>query len=195
MSPAAVALARRNAVHNALALSQTPTRQLSFLQADILAPAFDPAAILPSGESWDIVVANPPYIDPATWAFGRGELGLSVRRFEPELALVAAADAPVGVCVDGQVVAWERKDAFYGRLAQLVRVLKPELVLWEIGDETQAQSVLGIVKRMGLDAWQQEVWRDWPDGWGDDSEETQQSLGTVVRGSGNIRSIFLEKTS
>jgi len=188
--PKAVALARENIRHNkdnltggGLAASQS----ISFRRMDVFSPRF--LADIGARE-WDVIMSNPPYVDPVTWALGRGGLGLSVRRFEPERALLAPLDVPLEK--DG--VVWERRDAFYGRLAEVVRVLQPEMTLWEVGEETQAGRVLEIVRKMGLGHWQAEVWRDWPDVPGDRGDnEAEMMFGTPTRGSGNMRSLFLQR--
>src|SRR5436305_12215678 len=75
LSPEALAVAGRNAVKHGVA------DRLRFLEGDLFAP-------LLSGERFDLVLSNPPYIP-------RHEitaLAPSVRDFEPRLALDGGAD-------------------------------------------------------------------------------------------------------
>lgn len=74
LSAAALSVARRNAACCALA------ERIRFLEGDLLAPV--------AGESFDLIVSNPPYVPTAD----RDTLAVEVRDFEPELALFAGAD-------------------------------------------------------------------------------------------------------
>ena len=73
ISPSALAIARANADRNNAA-------RIRFLEGDLLTPV--------NGESFELVVSNPPYV-PAT---DRASLSVEVREFEPELALFAGDD-------------------------------------------------------------------------------------------------------
>jgi release factor glutamine methyltransferase len=72
VSPASLAIAKQNAARN-----QVPIR---FLQGDLLDPV--------TGESFDLVVSNPPYVSLAD----RDTLSVEVRDHEPPLALFASDD-------------------------------------------------------------------------------------------------------
>ncbi|MDR3451877.1 MAG: peptide chain release factor N(5)-glutamine methyltransferase, partial [Rhodoferax sp.] len=74
LSAAALSVARRNAACCALA------ERIRFLQGDLLAPV--------AGESFDLIVSNPPYVPTAD----RDTLAVEVRDHEPELALFAGTD-------------------------------------------------------------------------------------------------------
>jgi len=74
LSPAALAVAHRNAACCALA------KRIRFIEGDLLAPV--------TGESFDLIVSNPPYVPTED----RNSLSVEVRDFEPELALFAGAD-------------------------------------------------------------------------------------------------------
>ena len=74
LSPQALAVARANAERNSVA------KRIRFLEGSLLAPV--------AGESFDIVVSNPPYV-PET---DRTSLSVEVRDHEPELALFAGND-------------------------------------------------------------------------------------------------------
>jgi release factor glutamine methyltransferase len=70
VSPAALAVARRNAERHRLA------ERIRFLEGDVFGP-------IPAGERFDFVLSNPPYI-----AHGDMEnLPVGVRQYEPRLAL------------------------------------------------------------------------------------------------------------
>jgi release factor glutamine methyltransferase len=72
-SPAALAIARRNALEHAVG-------NVAFLQSDWYSG-------LQPGEHFDMIVANPPYVAAGDPHLGRGDL-----RFEPREALVAGSD-------------------------------------------------------------------------------------------------------
>ena len=72
LSASALALARENAERNGVSIR--------FLQGDLLAPV--------SGEQFEIVVSNPPYVPSAD----RDTLSVEVREYEPAMALFAGDD-------------------------------------------------------------------------------------------------------
>jgi release factor glutamine methyltransferase len=74
LSAPALAMAQANAEQNAV------TNRIRFLQADLLAPV--------AGETFHIVVSNPPYVAETD----RASLAVEVRDHEPELALFAGDD-------------------------------------------------------------------------------------------------------
>jgi release factor glutamine methyltransferase len=74
LSAAALAVAQGNAEANKVA------GRIRFLEGDLLAPV--------AGESFDVVVSNPPYVPLAD----RDSLSVEVRDYEPALALFAGED-------------------------------------------------------------------------------------------------------
>jgi release factor glutamine methyltransferase len=74
LSAQALMVARANAEQNAV------TNRIRFLQGDLLAPV--------AGETFHIVVSNPPYVAESD----RASLAVEVRDHEPELALFAGTD-------------------------------------------------------------------------------------------------------
>ncbi|MBI5509471.1 MAG: peptide chain release factor N(5)-glutamine methyltransferase [Deltaproteobacteria bacterium] len=78
VSPAALVVARRNAERHDVAA------RIELLAGDLFAPL--------TGRVFDVIVSNPPYVDPAT----ESSLPPDVRAFEPHLALFAA-DAGLAV--------------------------------------------------------------------------------------------------
>ena len=74
VSAAALELARCNAERAGF------SKRIRFLKGDLLAPV--------AGETFDIVVSNPPYVAES----GRGGLSVEVRDFEPAQALFAGED-------------------------------------------------------------------------------------------------------
>jgi release factor glutamine methyltransferase len=72
VSPAALAVARRNAERHGVA------ERIAFLAGDLYAP-------LPAGAAFDLVVSNPPYLAP-------GDAASPEVAFEPRAALFAGAD-------------------------------------------------------------------------------------------------------
>lgn len=116
LSPDALAVARHNG--DALKLAG----RVRWLEGDLLKPV--------QGETFDVVVANPPYIDSAIM----GQLPVTVRNYEPKLALDGGA---------GGTVIIERlvKDA--------AQVLKPGgYLLLEIGAD-QGTSVPALIDSQG----------------------------------------------
>ncbi|KAL2760817.1 hypothetical protein ACRALDRAFT_2024719 [Sodiomyces alcalophilus JCM 7366] len=210
ISERAVTLARENLRINLgagnLAAPLAPKQSVSFELADVfdddaMRRLASPGGETPSdGRGYDILVANPPYVSRDVWAHGRGELGYSVRKYEPSLALVPGDN----------VASYEgcaHEDVFYTRLLDVAGWLGARIVLFEVGDAAQAARVLQLVSRKmswrgsQLDA-RCEVWRDWPDlRPGDDEAETLcvehgdgsgDSGNVPVKGSGNIRSILIK---
>ncbi|TDZ74234.1 Mitochondrial N(5)-glutamine methyltransferase MTQ1 [Colletotrichum trifolii] len=136
----------------------------------------------------DVLVSNPPYISNRVWTYGRGQMGYSVRKYEPKLALVPGEDAPV---YEG----CEHADVFYKRLLDVAGSLRPRVVLFEVGDEEQALRVVRLVKQSAYTKGARvEVWRDWPDLAPEEDEKGEvivQGDAVVVKGSGNIRSVYV----
>lgn len=170
----------------------TKTQSIDFSRADVLDET-DLANVL--SEPWDILVSNPPYISHDVWKHGRGQIGYSVRKYEPKLALVPGthATAPPG---------WEPEDVFYARLLDIVRSIEPKIALFEVGDDSQARRVVQhIIDRGLLDSWDVQVWRDQPDMDSEVNGQTYWSLhsknglkcNVAIIGIGNIRSVFLNK--
>ena len=144
---------------------------------------------------WDILVSNPPYISLDVWNHGRSQLGYSVRKYEPRLALVPEDDLPRSVECDNA-------DVFYARLLDIASLLQPKAVLLEIGDQDQAQRVLQLYSRHKFaQSSHIELWRDWPDSETTEEDESHvefesadsQNWRVPVRGSGLIRSIFIQR--
>ena len=195
ISPKAAALAAANFEHNLASGSLSPeddAHTLSILQGDV----FDETMIADLAyKSWDVLVSNPPYMSKDVWHNGRGQLGYSVRKFEPRLALVPGDHhrVPEGV---------RHEDIFYARLLDVGQQLRTRILLLEIGDESQALRVAQLFNRHNLsNVARIELWRDWPDLESNLEEPTslpiadnaweQTSKSVPVRGSGNVRSVFI----
>ncbi|KAK2004559.1 HemK family methyltransferase [Colletotrichum falcatum] len=187
VSPAAVRLSRENLRRNigAGALPRpTEEDKVSFRLADV----FDEAAVA-TVPRCDVLVSNPPYISREVWAYGRGQMGYSVRKYEPRLALVPGDAAPA---YDG----CEHADVFYARLLDVARQLRPRVLLFEVGDQEQAVRVARLVRRNEYtrQAATCELWRDWPDLTPEEDETTELDVDAecvAVKGSGNVRSVFV----
>ncbi|UNI18894.1 hypothetical protein JDV02_005132 [Purpureocillium takamizusanense] len=191
IAAAALRLANDNVHHNEQQgnLSVNEQQRLSISRTDV----FDDADIEAlAATRWDVIVSNPPYVSQRVWDYGHGQLGYSVRKYEPKLALVPGQ----GIAVpDG----WERQDVFYARLLDVASVLRPKAMLLELGDEAQARRILAHMAEhplvRGLVV---EVWRDWPDGADDAGTQTLDVLGSgqpwsvPVKGAGHIRCIFVK---
>lgn len=75
-SPTALAVARRNAEKH-----QLSEDQITFVESDLL-------SALPADATFDLVLSNPPYVSQAEFE----QLPITVRNFEPQLALVSGPD-------------------------------------------------------------------------------------------------------
>ena len=83
ISPAALAVAKRNAARHSL------TEQIEFVVADCFAALDSPRdSENPAQAVFDLIVSNPPYVEDGEHA----SLQTEVRDFEPKLALTAGAD-------------------------------------------------------------------------------------------------------
>ncbi|KAG6039154.1 hypothetical protein E4U41_003115 [Claviceps citrina] len=193
IAPVAVDLAQSNIEHNINLGRMAPMRAgqtLHVLRGDIFS---DADIELLSANNCDVLISNPPYISRKVWDSGRGQLGYSVRKYEPRLALVPDADieTPVG---------WQHEDVFYLRLLDISMTVKPSIALFELGDEQQIRRVLsGLFRHQVADnVTEVEVWRDWPDGKADAEQDAELTITlggrnrTVsVMGSGQMRCIFM----
>lgn len=99
------------------------------------------------------------------------------------------------------------QDAFYARLLDIGARLRPEVMIFEVGDVKQALRVAQLALRhkglsrasAGEVEVEVEIWRDWPDATPEDSEATLVTVpvgdegGREVRikGSGHGRSVFI----
>lgn len=97
------------------------------------------------------------------------------------------------------------EDAFYARLLDIGARLRPELMVFEVGDSKQALRVVELalrhegLSRTSARALEVEIWRDWPDATPEDNEVTSVMVpvddggGREVRikGSGHGRSVFI----
>lgn len=119
-SEAALSVARENA--EALGLASRARMAL----ADWDQPGWE----APLGGPFDLILANPPYVETGA------QLAASVREFEPDGALFAGRDG---------------LDAYRVLVPQLPRLLAPQgLALVEIG-ACQAEAVAGIAQACGLE--------------------------------------------
>lgn len=194
ISTQAINLARGNIGHNTR-LGHLPDVELnhglSIMQEDIFQ---DEVTEKLKGRNWDVMVSNPPYISRRAWNYGSGQVGYSVRKYEPSLALVPRDDIPIPVD-------WNHEDVFYARLLEIARHLKPRAILLEIGDKEQARRVISRFFQHSLSANSEvQVWRDWPDlasvGDKDCLLEIPVQGGSCravpIQGDGNIRSILIQ---
>lgn len=197
ISPDALSLARENLIlqiaEQAKTLGSESTRlrslhRVGFIQADVLNPEAGKAnaaaegtpsltqALKRFGQSFDILISNPPYISPKSFYRTTHR---SVRNYEPKLALVPPASSAQGDEAIG--------DAFYPRLLQVAKQVGARILLLEVADMEQAQRIASLTAADGI--WQGiEIWRDDPSGPAEDLEIGSHTVH--VRGSGHGRSVF-----
>ncbi|KAH8177411.1 methyltransferase small domain-containing protein [Sarocladium implicatum] len=157
ISTAAVALAESNFEHN-LATGELSPMDNDHSFSTVRGDVFDEKLIRDLASTpLDVLISNPPYVSKDVWHHGRGQLGFSVRKHEPRLALVPGEhlQMPEGV---------RHEDVFYARLLDIAQQMRPRILLLEIGDEAQALRVVERFNKHSLafDS-QVELWRDWPD--------------------------------
>ncbi|KAF7552255.1 hypothetical protein G7046_g7467 [Stylonectria norvegica] len=197
ISPEAIKLARENLAINTRSGNLFPGKpavgqSIAFSEGDV----FDDKDIQKLAASrWDLLISNPPYISQDVWDNGRGQLGYSVRKYEPRLALVPHQDLP-------RPVSCNHADAFYARLLDVAVVLDTKVVFMEIGDEDQACRVLQLYFRHTVaEGANVELWRDWPDSETNEDDATSLNITTLegrewsvpVRGTGLVRSILIRR--
>ncbi|KAF6841627.1 HemK family methyltransferase [Colletotrichum plurivorum] len=185
VSENAVSLAEENLRRNAgVLVPQSAEKSIGFRRADV----FDDEAMAAVPEC-DVLVSNPPYISRDVWTYGGGgQMGFSVRKYEPVLALVPGKELPAYEGCDSA-------DVFHARLLDVAARLRPRVLLFEVGDREQALRVAGLAGRHEYTRHARcEVWRDWPDLTPEEDEEMEVEVdGNVllVKGSGNVRSVFV----
>lgn len=195
ISPRALDLAKTNAAATPLAEARDGRQKLQFSRGDVFSDA-DMHAL--ASETWDVMISNPPYVSTDVWNHGRGQLGPSVRRFEPLLALVPGQHLPpppTGLLPE---------DIFYSRLVDVASILKPRVLLLEIGEQEQASRVVRhcLDHDFCADA-DIAMWRDWPDLAPTEHDQESFTIRSVqgreraipVKGSGNVRSILIRRRS
>ncbi|KAH8733525.1 S-adenosyl-L-methionine-dependent methyltransferase [Ilyonectria robusta] len=194
ISPCAIQLAEENIARNLELgnISEPGTEQsLTISKADIFSNG-DIQRL--TGSRWDLLISNPPYISRDVWNHGRGQLGYSVRKYEPRLALIPDNHLP-------RPIGCSPEDVFYSRLLDISSLLRPKAILFEIGNESQARRVLQLYFKHGVaNTSRVEVWRDWPDLEASANENSSvevatpngQSKTVPVRGSGLIRSLLIQ---
>ena len=83
-------------------------------------------------ESWDMVIANPPYVSPEDYAPG-GKTEPSVRNYEPKDALVPSGTPFYRL--RSSVTA----DLFYKPIRRIAQAAGAQVLVMEVGDSDQAQ--------------------------------------------------------
>lgn len=200
ISPAALRLARRNrasAIASGHIPRPSPAQSLSFRYGDVLSKRWVDTHLASS--RCDVLVSNPPYVSSQAWSLAQEGLSYSTRKYEPKLALVPGdhVDVPRG--------GWLHEDAFYAALLDIALIVKPSIVLFEFGGDAQGERILrlAMTHAFAKDA-DFELWRDYPylqasdvaDADGHEFRVTDgfgSNRAVPVRGSGNIRSLFIRK--
>ncbi|KAJ0299265.1 hypothetical protein COL5a_000654 [Colletotrichum fioriniae] len=186
ISPIAVNLSRENLRRNVAMKSlmpPPPDKEVTFRKANVFQEAD-----MQSLQRCDVLVSNPPYISPKVWTYGRGQMGYSVRKYEPKLALVPGETVPMYEGCD-------HADVFYARLLDIGSRLRTRVLLFEVGDEEQALRVVELVRRNDFTRYALcELWRDWPDLSPEENEVSSFHVDgemITVKGSGNVRSVLI----
>lgn len=147
----ALSLAQENLKHNMQLghLAHTAMTDIRFHRADVLAHGIDGIDSIPSIEAilqtqlisdqggCDLLISNPPYISQTDYR--NGTTARSVRRFEPQLALVP----PLRGDEDCRP-----EDIFYHRILTLALKLKAKITVLECGDILQANRVIDLHQRL-----------------------------------------------
>lgn len=209
ISPRAISLARIN-VRRLLPAKERSSIRIA--RADVLAgQAVSSPTAIPSlrtllkylgNPSFDILIANPPYISSTSYA--SSTTTRSVRNFEPKLALVPPGG---GNSCDETV---DQADLFYPALLRAADIVGTKVMLMEVADMAQAVRVAKMASAANLmdpactegrrGGWEGvEIWRDDPgaksnardDGVGNEPDRVRNGNGQTihVRGSGNGRTV------
>lgn len=204
LAPAAVSLARANAIRNGLSSiddeSSSVSSTIRFVQGDLFVDEWlndptirDPLQQTEQSQSprLDVLVSNPPYISTDGFAH---DTARSVRIFEPKLAQVPD-QVPVFLEKDQPYVDAAAEDVFYVRLLDLATRLDARIVLCEVGGLAQAKRVVALALKQSplLDV---EIWADYPDIVEvDDPNRSVTVAGRAIpiKGSGHGRSVFMRR--
>ncbi|KAJ5936470.1 hypothetical protein N7454_005105 [Penicillium verhagenii] len=177
ISPTALKLAQKNLAYNLRQnlLTSRALSQVHFHRADVLGreenvsvPAiqetlrkhfprretFGNAGGLTSDFECDLLISNPPYISNAD--FRNGTTSRSVRRFEPQLALVPntpQSEVPKGC---------NAEDVFYHRILSLSLQSQAKITVLECGDIMQACRVVAMHQAMTTKQAQEFTTEVWP---------------------------------
>ncbi|KAJ5903714.1 hypothetical protein N7504_006097 [Penicillium tannophilum] len=176
ISPTALTLAQKNLAHNIRLdlLTSRAVTQVHFHRADVLGVGDESESVpkiqevlreyFPQLESsdgstsefeCDLLISNPPYISTAD--FRNGTTSRSVRRFEPQLALVPP-NTPQSEMPDGCNV----EDVFYHRILTLFLQSRAKLTVLECGDIMQARRVVAMYQAMTTDQAKEVTMEVWP---------------------------------
>lgn len=187
ISNKALRLSNQNVRFNAL--KNSAQHSVRFELADVLG---DQQKILDKCRDVDVMISNPPYISED--GFNK-ETTRSVRNWEPRLALVPDPSKLDIIYSDGnsrKVSPVKAEDAFYYRLLQFHSILKPKILVMEVGDEAQAKRVVQMATRSTDKI---EIWRDWPDLYESENGREEymliDDLKVVVKGTGLVRAVIL----
>lgn len=143
---------------------------------------------VPKGR-WNILIVNPPYVSPRGFA---KDTSLSVRRYEPRIALVPSKASVVAGSPNMGGSDQDVGDAFYPRLLEISQQVKAKLIVMEVADMHQAQRVTCLALDHNPRA-QCAVWRDWPDQASSRHEILRLRGKTVeVFGQGNGRAVIVK---
>lgn len=153
---------------------------VEFRHQDIFGPD-ETLRIDPESKSVDIIISNPPYIDPYHF---NTTTSRSVRNFEPRLALV-----PRGM--DAAAV--------YRRLIQIHEYLGSRVLVMETSGPEQCLEIAAMAREMCHKTNEVVLWKDWL---GDHPERDirgvcERFVGNRYRtsGSGNLRTVVLIRHS
>ncbi len=153
--------------------------RMQFLQANILSPGFVDMLCQGLGSSWDILMANPPYISPRAFDTLTAR---SVRNHEPRIALVPPPPGDTRT-----VPAAQQGDTFYPSLLTIAVAIKAKVVALEVGSTAQAVAVYSIAQAQKV--WDGiEIWHDNILGKGEEAGSCRP--GVQIRGSGNARAVI-----
>jgi HemK-like putative methylase len=153
---------------------------VEFRHQDIFGPD-DALQMAPQSKSVDIIISNPPYIDPYHF---NTTTSRSVRTFEPRLALVPRDMAATAV---------------YRRLIRIHEHLGSRVLVMETSGRQQCLDIASMAREMCGKTHAVRLWKDWL---GDDPARDTRGLNQQfgkdryrTSGSGKLRTVVLIRRS
>lgn len=139
-------------------------------------------------QCWDIIVSNPPYISPSSFA---RDTERSVRNYEPRLALVPPDPSGASEVESG--------DTFYPVLLKIGQRTKCKILIMEVAGQAQALRVAHLAKYKdwwdGIDIWCDDLGlgNNTPDILPSTQGRSKNTYDIKIYGRGNARAVVYWK--